>query len=152
MFPIAIPPLRAHKQDIPLLVDHYLTRFRIEFGKPNLKISPVSLEFMTQYDWLGNVRELQNIIQRAALLCVGETIEPEHLPKELSEGKVALPEAQGLREVERSARDNAARYAISKVLEQTGWSVKESAKILGIPEKTLYDRCKKLDIKLSKKK
>jgi two-component system response regulator HydG len=105
---------------------------------------------MMQYDWHGNVRELQNVIQRAVLLSTGQTIEPEHLPKELVEGTIPVNLAsRSLRELERKARENAARAAISKVLESTGWSVKESAKILEIPEKTLYDRCRKLGIKLA---
>jgi DNA-binding NtrC family response regulator len=150
VYPISLPALRDHKEDIPLLVDHYLEQYCRELGRPKLQISPLSLECMMQYDWHGNVRELQNVIQRAVLLSTGQTIEPEHLPKELVEGTIPVNLAsRSLRELERKARENAARAAISKVLESTGWSVKESAKILEIPEKTLYDRCRKLGIKLA---
>ncbi|HWP82416.1 MAG TPA: sigma-54 dependent transcriptional regulator [Bacteroidota bacterium] len=150
VYPISLPALRDHKEDIPLLVDQYLEQYCRELGRQKLEVSPVTLECMMRYDWHGNVRELQNVIQRAVLLSTGQTVEPEHLPKELVEGTASVPvEKRSLRDLEREARENAARTAIYRVLESTDWNVKESAKILEIPEKTLYDRCRKLGIKLS---
>ncbi|MBI3787349.1 MAG: sigma-54-dependent Fis family transcriptional regulator [Ignavibacteriales bacterium] len=151
VYPIALPPLREHKEDIPLLVEHILERF----GKDLLSeitIDPVAMDYMLQYNWPGNVRELENVIQRAMLLSAGETIQLEHLPKEIGGGDSSMSSGSSLPEIEKNARDSAARLAIYRYLEQTNWNIKESAKLLGIPEKTLYDKCSRLDIKLPKKK
>lgn len=151
VFPIALPPLREHKEDIPLLVEHILERF----GKDLLSeitIDPVALDYMFQYNWPGNVRELENVIQRAMLLSAGETIQLEHLPKEIGGGDSSVSSGSSLPEIEKNARDSAARLAIYRYLEQTNWNIKESAKLLGVPEKTLYDKCARLGIKLPKKK
>ncbi|MCI0708016.1 MAG: sigma-54 dependent transcriptional regulator [Ignavibacteriae bacterium] len=150
IFPITLPPLRQHKDDIPLLVQYYLERYGPELGKPNLSVSQSGMEFMMQYDWPGNVRELQNTIQRAILFCSSQKIEASDLPKEITEGKVTTAENIPLPLIEKQAKESAARLAILNALEQTGWNVKKSAQILSIPEKTLYDKCSNLGIKLKK--
>jgi len=101
-----------------------------------------------QYDWPGNVRELENILQRAILLSPGASIEPEHLPKEMVDSSIPVVDGESLPVIEREARDTAARVAIYRTLERTGWNIKESAKLLGVPEKTLYDKCSRLGIRL----
>ncbi|HEY5615081.1 MAG TPA: sigma-54 dependent transcriptional regulator [Bacteroidota bacterium] len=150
IFPITLPPLRQHKEDIPLLVQYYLERYGPELGKPNLSVSQSGMEYLTQYDWPGNVRELQNTIQRAILFCSSQKIEAADLPKELTEGKASPLSTMPLPVLEKQAKDSAARIAILNALEQTGWNVKKSAQILLIPEKTLYDKCSNLGIKLKK--
>ncbi|HXG37322.1 MAG TPA: sigma-54 dependent transcriptional regulator [Bacteroidota bacterium] len=150
IFPITLPALRQHKEDIPLLVEYYLQRYGPELGKPSLTISQSTMEHLLQYDWPGNVRELQNTIQRAILFCSSTKIEPHDLPKEITEGKVSPLANMPLPAIEKQARDSAARLAILNALEQTGWNVKRSAQILSVPEKTLYDKCSNLGIKLRK--
>jgi len=151
VYPISLPPLRAHKEDIPLLVDAFLVRYATTFGKPNLKISPEALNQLMVYHWPGNVRELENVVQRGILLSTGEMVRPENLPKEIGEARSGTFAPQSLRIIERETREAAARELILRTLEQTGWNVRESSKLLRIPEKTLYDRCKKLGIRLSKR-
>jgi DNA-binding NtrC family response regulator len=148
VYPIHLPPLRDHKDDIPLFVEHFLERFGKSLNKPSITVNPQALEYMMQYDWPGNVRELENILQRAILLSSSATIEPEHLPKEMVHGIVSIMEGQSLPDIERDARDSAARAVIMRTLERTGWNIKESALLLGVPEKTLYDKCSRLGIKL----
>ncbi|HEY4611781.1 MAG TPA: sigma-54 dependent transcriptional regulator [Bacteroidota bacterium] len=150
IFPITLPPLRQHKDDIPLLVQYYLERYGPELGKPNLSVSQSAQEYIVQYDWPGNVRELQNTIQRAILFCSTQKIEPPDLPKELTEGKASIQANVPLPVLEKQAKDSAARLAILNALEQTGWNIKKSAQILSIPEKTLYDKCSNLGIKLKR--
>ncbi len=148
VYPIHLPPLRDHKEDIPLFVEHFLERFGKSLNKPSMSVNPQALEFMMQYSWPGNVRELENILQRAILLSSSTSIEPEQLPKEMVHGAVPIVEGQSLPDIEREARDAAARAVIMRTLERTGWSIKESALLLGVPEKTLYDKCSRLGIKL----
>jgi two-component system, NtrC family, response regulator AtoC len=150
VYPIHLPPLREHKDDIPLFVDHFLERFGKSLNKPSITINPQALEYMMQYDWPGNVRELENILQRAILISPSASIEPEHLPKEMVQGGVPIVEGQSLPDIERDAKDGAARAAILRSLNRTEWNVKESAMLLGVPEKTLYDKCSRLGIKLKR--
>lgn len=148
VYPIHLPPLRDHKEDIPSLVEHFLQRFGKSLNKPSISVNPQALEYMMQYNWPGNVRELENILQRAILISPSASIEPDHLPKEMIHGAVPLVEGQSLPDIEREARDSAARAVIFKMFERTGWNIKESAALLGVPEKTLYDKCARLGIKL----
>ncbi|HLF20691.1 MAG TPA: sigma-54 dependent transcriptional regulator [Bacteroidota bacterium] len=150
IFPISLPSLRNHKEDIPLLVEYYLQRYGPELGKPKLSPSQSAIEYLQQYEWPGNVRELQNAIQRAILFCSTQKIEPTDLPAEILEGKKAIGQNVPLPTLEKNAKDSAARLAILSALEQTGWNVKKSAQFLSIPEKTLYDKCSNLGIKLKR--
>lgn len=148
VYPIHLPPLRDHKEDIPLFVDHFLERFGKSLNKPSISVNPQALQCMMQYNWPGNVRELENILQRAILLSSSASIEPEHLPKEMVHGGISIVEGQSLPDIERDARDSAARVVIMRTLERTSWNIKESALLLRVPEKTLYDKCSRLGIKL----
>jgi two-component system response regulator AtoC len=150
VYPIHLPPLREHKEDIPVLVEHFMHRFGKTLSKPVLKVSPMVLELLLQHDWPGNVRELENVLQRAILISPTGSIEPDHLPKEIFDSTSPVVMGQSLPEIEREARDSAARVVIYKTLEQTNWSVKESSKLLGVPEKTLYDKCARLGVKLKR--
>jgi len=140
VYPIHMPPLREHKEDIPLLVEHFLRRFGKALGKPAVRVETLALDLLMQYDWPGNIRELENVLQRAILLSPTATIDPDHLPKEIVEAETPVVSGQSLPEIEKGARESAARIAIYRTLERTNWSVKESARMLGIPEKTLYDK------------
>jgi Nif-specific regulatory protein len=78
--PIVVPPLRERPEDIPLLVDHFLGKFRRENQLPDLTIDPEAVRLLTRYRWPGNVRELENVVERATLLCDGKTIRPADIP------------------------------------------------------------------------
>ena len=79
VFPITIPPLRERAGDVPILARHFVERFCRDLNKKALPLSPASLDDMQAYGWPGNVRELQNCIERAVILCDGDTIQPRHL-------------------------------------------------------------------------
>ena len=151
VYPIAIPPFRQHKEDIPLLVEHFLRRYEVELSRPKLRVSPLTLEHLMEYSWPGNIRELENVIQRAILLSPTSVIEPQHLPKEIAENSILSSGSMSLPEMEKEAKNRAGRVAIYKALEQANLNVREAAKLLGVPEKTLYDKCSKLGIKLRSK-
>ena len=81
---IDLPPLRQRKNDIPLLAEHFITKFAEENGKPVLRLSPEALRPLMDYDWPGNVRELENVIERAVVLATGSSFTPELLPENLT--------------------------------------------------------------------
>ncbi|MEW6509532.1 MAG: sigma-54 dependent transcriptional regulator [Bacteroidota bacterium] len=143
---IDVPPLRARKQDIPLLVSSFLSHRLKSRIKKN--ISPRAVEVLMGYDWPGNIRELENVIERAAILCHNDTIEPHDLS--LPSTPMALPtgglgeekigSAIPLKEIE--------RMHIEGVLKSFRGNKAESAKILGISLKTLYTKLQQYQIKL----
>ena len=143
---IEIPPLRSRKDDIPLLVESFLEhRMRSKVKK---RIDPEALKILSEYDWPGNIRELENVIERAAILCRNDTIRPEDLS--LPSTPVALPAGSGgegkigtpipLKEVE--------RMHIEGVLKNLRGNKAESSKVLGISLKTLYTKLQQYQIKI----
>jgi two-component system NtrC family response regulator len=89
-----LPPLRERIDDIPLLVEHFVGKFARQLNKPELKISPAALRFLTTLPWEGNIRELENTIERASILCVNNTIEPKDVQPDGNLTKVAAPVSQ----------------------------------------------------------
>jgi two-component system response regulator AtoC len=146
VIPIHVPPLRERKEDVPLLVSHFVDRFNRELGK---KVKPVSrdvMEALVAYDWPGNVRELKNVIERAMLLDAEDEILLAHLPGEIHHGdrvRTSGDEAarvltsffpMTLREME--------RVQIERTLEQTNGNKSRAATILGISRQTLREKLK----------
>ncbi|NLI81909.1 MAG: sigma 54-interacting transcriptional regulator [Deltaproteobacteria bacterium] len=86
---VALPPLRDRKDDIPLLVNHFLRKFANEESSCNLRIHPEAMRLLLDYHWPGNVRELENVIERAVILCNGESVEAKDLPPEVTAPRVA---------------------------------------------------------------
>ena len=140
---IELPPLRERREDIPLLVDHFINQFG---NKPNRKISGVSeetLRILINYSWPGNVRELENIIQRAIALCRHEVILPEDLPSSMlrEPGEESLLE-KGLHK--KYTMDQLEKEYIKKVLIEAGGNKSKAAEILGLDRKTLYRKIEEI--------
>jgi DNA-binding NtrC family response regulator len=133
-----MPPLREHKEDIPLLADHFLHRFAQETNKPVDQISREALDEMMLYDWPGNVRELGNAMERAVVVGRGRRIVPEDLPIFRPE-HVSPARGRTLREVETNH--------LNSVLNETQWNISKSAEILGIDRSTLYDKIKRYELR-----
>jgi len=139
-FPILLPALRERIEDVPLLAEALLAR--VAAGR-NLRLSPEALERLMAYDYPGNVRELRNVLERASLLCDGDVIQPEHLPPEVIQGDDAL----GL-----SASAPAQGKTLEEIEDEALWrrlaihqgNRKTLAAELGISERTLYRRLRKL--------
>ena len=139
---LMLPPLRQRREDIPLLVDHFIGRFNRLRDKEITGVSPDALGILLAHDYPGNVRELENIIEHAFVLCHGGIIRPEHLPDPLrpAEGGPVPPGARTLQELE-------ARF-ISDALRRNGWNRLATAKELGIHKTTLWRKMKQLGIEL----
>jgi formate hydrogenlyase transcriptional activator len=146
VFPIISPPLRNRKEDIPLLVKHFVKKYEGKMGKEIKNINDKVIDALMRYDWPGNIRELENLIERALILTTGKTLEYGNwIPaaKNISSNGKAGP--QKMDEVEKEH--------IICILEKTNWKVsgeKGAAKILGLNATTLEARMKKLGIERGK--
>jgi len=144
VFPIVIPALRDRREDIPLLVAHFLTVYARELKKDVKTISPEALDLMMRLPWTGNVRELQNCIERAVILCDGRTVKPEHLgmPTQGSATPVEVSSGDGLQAVSSAASRVAETKMIERVLAETGGNKSRAAEILKVSYKTLLTKIK----------
>jgi two-component system response regulator HydG len=137
--PISLPPLRERRDDIPLMIEYFIKKFNLEMGKSVEKISPKTVEILVNYDYPGNIRELENIIEHTLVLCNGNTILPEHLPKDIQVMKSdhvdrAIGREHPLEAIEREL--------ITKVLNQCDWNLKETSEKLKISRTTLWRKMK----------
>jgi transcriptional regulator with GAF, ATPase, and Fis domain len=141
VYPINVPPLRQRREDIPLLVEHFVGVFSKKMGKTITSVAPSALEALRSYLWPGNVRELANVIERAVITTTGTVLQISNFTETLS---AAAPHklSKTLEEVEREH--------IIAVYEAMGWKIEGpdgAAKILGLPPSTLRSRMRKLKIK-----
>jgi len=143
VFPIYMPPLRERKDDIMLLADHFLERIAAENNKDISRISTPAIEMLTRYHWPGNIRELENCIERAVLLCDGDVIRSEHLPPSLQMVK-GTDSAAGRSLSEIIA--NKERELIVDALKKCGGQQRQAARELGITERILGYKLKKYGI------
>jgi two-component system, NtrC family, response regulator AtoC len=154
--PITIPPLRERGDDVLLLSDHFLERFKREFHKPSLRLTDDARTRLRTYTWPGNVRELQNAIERATILAHGAEIGPEALqlpsarpaPSELPEGMLEehfIWEGP-LEEVSQRALAHVERFKIQNALRETKWNKTRAAEKLGVSYKTLLSKIRALNL------
>jgi two-component system response regulator AtoC len=149
---ILIPPLRERREEIPQLVEHFLRRFRVRYGKPPIDLSGRLMRAFQEYPFPGNVRELENMVKRIVVLESEDSILAEVLqpPAGTQSGRSPLldwieevEETAGeipLREVGRRAALEAERETIGRVLHHTNWNRKQAARILGVSYKTLLQK------------
>jgi DNA-binding NtrC family response regulator len=151
VFSIFLPPLREHREDIPLLARHFLKQYNPMIGKNVKNISEESIKLLVDYSWPGNVRELQNAIQRAIIMAE-DIILPKHLPFYLKENKVgadfmsARIEGEGtdfsLKKIINQLSQDTERRIILDVLKETNWNKAKAARLLKINYKTLFLKIK----------
>ncbi len=146
VIPIPVPPLRERRDDIPMLVRHFIQKHSTKIGRPALQVSPEALDALVRYDWPGNVRELGNVLERVVALCGNDQVEFEDLPREVREflpsevAVVALP-AEGV-----SLEDKVAALEtslIKQALERSRYSQKKAAELLGLTPRSLRYRLQK---------
>jgi transcriptional regulator with PAS, ATPase and Fis domain len=139
---VELPPLRQRKEDIPVLVEQFITRFNRLHGKSITAVSAEALSLMMAYDWPGNIRELENVIERAFVLCPEGPIGIEHLSEELAArgGDREAPATI------RAARDMMEAQAFRAALERNRWNCLATARELGIHKSTLFRTMKRLGI------
>ena len=143
VFPIYMPPLRDRKDDIMLLADYFLEKIAAENNKDISRISTPAIEMLTRYHWPGNIRELENCIERAVLLCNDDVIRSEHLPPSLQMVKKdEAVERRSLTEI----IENKERELIVDALKKFDGKQRKTAKELGISERILGYKIKKYNI------
>jgi two-component system response regulator PilR (NtrC family) len=152
---IVLPPLRERKEDIPLLVQHFVEKYAEENGRTPLNVQPEAVDMLMEYDWPGNVRELENVIERAVVLSPGRMLGPDLIPENVRRAprpftpQVVLP-PEGI-----SLKDVTAAYErqwIESALEAAGGVQKRAAELLHIKPTTLNEMIKRYDIRPRRKK
>ena len=170
IIPMYLPPLRERKTDIPDLIDFFVARFAEEYAQPKATVSAEAFKRLMSYDWPGNIRELENTLKRALVLCSGRVLLPEHFPK-LAEGEIHSSVLEGstlegqlrilltewVNQSLESGESEDALYAKIRaifekplfeiVLKQTGWNRSKAAEILGINRNTLHSKMDEHDIR-----
>jgi DNA-binding NtrC family response regulator len=141
---LRVPPLRERTEDIPLLCDFFLDKFRQRYQKNVKTIAPAAYHLLIRNRWPGNVRELENAIERGVLVAKGSEITVTDLPESIREesspsAEFVIPPHRTLAEIE--------RMAILQTLQRTNWNKQEAAAILGLYRPTLYSKMKKHEIK-----
>jgi len=149
---IDLPPLRQRKNDIPMLVEHFIEKFAKENERPPLRITPESLRPLMDYDWPGNVRELENVIERAVVLSTGSGLTSDLFPDNVTGKNLSLaaiehsPDASLFEIIE-----DCERRVITDMLEKCGWNQTEAAERFHIPLSTLNQKIKRLNVEIKKK-
>lgn len=165
---LRLPPLRERREDIPVLVHHFVRKAAERFHKKELRVAPSAMRALEQHHWPGNVRELENIIQRAMVLAEGQTIEVAHLPALLRDSTVnanAEPAAEttplGVFEQAAATECDSVlagssyeaemrrfkRSLVLRTLRRNGWRKAESARALGVARGYLHRLINQLDIR-----
>jgi DNA-binding NtrC family response regulator len=137
---IILPPLRDRKDDIPLLVNHFINKLNKKLNKNIHAISEDVQEIFMDYNWLGNVRELEHTLEHAFIVCRQDTITVDNLPAnfgELKEEKASAMEIEGENE----------ELIILEALKKAGWNKSKAARILGVNVRTIYRKIEKYNIK-----
>jgi DNA-binding NtrC family response regulator len=163
---LSLPPLRDRREDIPLLLVHFLARFCTENARPLRQFTPAALKLLMDYEWPGNVRELENVVERAVVLSTQERVDVDLLPEslrskeivrgvrlQLSEFLPPLPGEPGSRRAADNPNpslfqiiDEVERRIIIDMLERTGWNQTEASERFMIPLSTLNQKIKRLGI------
>ncbi len=150
VFPVTVPPLRERKSDIPLLVDAFLKNLALKLGKPLEAVSKKGMELLMGYGWPGNIRELQNVMERAAILAQRPIVD---ISDSLIPPQLQQPSAQArAREAQYRTLEDRERWYIRQILDEVDWIIggkQGAAEILGLPPSTLRSRMKKLGIQRS---
>ncbi|HOF33132.1 MAG TPA: sigma-54 dependent transcriptional regulator [Spirochaetota bacterium] len=151
VFPVEIPPLRQRREDIPVLINYFLTKFNSEYGR-DVVFSDKAVDFFCKYEWPGNVRELENAMRRIVLISVGKEISAEYIKSifdHISQDNIDIPQAniksnyQTLDEVEKKA--------ILESLRLNSFNISKTSSVLGISRKTLHNKLRAYGISVEKK-
>ena len=134
---ITIPPLRERKEDIPLLVQHFLEKYSHETTKRVDHITPDAVKRLVAYEWPGNVRELENAIERAVVLCKSRTLDIQDFSF-VQTSPLIPSKPMSLREME--------KYYIQRILDGCDWNITQAAKILNINRVTLHKKIKRFEM------
>ncbi len=155
VFPIQIPPLRERTRDVVILARHFVDRFCRDLNKKPLTLSTTALDELNSYSWPGNVRELQNCIERAVILCDGDTIQPRHLNLSFRQPTTANPIASPWEEIDlsgtmtdalRRVTSEVERRKLDRALSEAAGNKQRAAETLQISYKTMLQKLKEYGI------
>ncbi|MCK4249306.1 MAG: sigma-54-dependent Fis family transcriptional regulator, partial [Candidatus Omnitrophica bacterium] len=141
---ITLPPLRERREDITYLFDYFMKKFSAKFGRKIKNISMEAMEVLMNYHWPGNVREFENVLQRAIILEEGDTITIEHLPDILP--AAAAVHSDSLSGLVKNKVNEIEKQEILKALNENQWNRTLSARHLGVSRKGLYNKMKEYGI------
>src|SRR5437588_727889 len=149
---IDLPPLRQRKEDIPLLVEFFLRKYSQENDRPLRRLTPEALRPLVNYSWQGNVRELENVIERAVVLSMGTEIGPDLLPDHIAGRGTKLPVLEHRPDASLfDIMEDCERRIIVDMLEKCGWNQTDAAERFRVPLSTLNQKIKRLNIEIKKK-
>jgi len=143
---IEVPPLRERKEDLPILIEHFLEKFRLETGKPIERISDDAMKVLITFDWPGNVRQLENTVEHAVVIAKGPEIAAKDLPGSVTSEKIS----QTIASLENQSLAALEQEHIINILNANNWNITRSAQILGINRLTLYNKIKHYNLKSNK--
>lgn len=124
---LRLPPLRERREDIPLLLDHYVRYYGEIHGKPDLRISKAAMGYLSQYSWPGNIRELENVVKAAVVLCPQDVLFLEHFPFEMVLKKEALAASE-----EGLSLETVLKMHILRVLDHFRWNKRKTSQALHV--------------------
>jgi two-component system response regulator AtoC len=154
---IHLPPLRERQEDVPLLISHFLEKYNARFNKKILGVEQDAMRVLVEYKWPGNIRELENVVERCMLFCDHEEIKVLDLPPDLIQSGARdsssmidesdLRPEDGLKDQIRAITANLEKTLIAKALDQTGRNVTKAARLLKISRKSLQIKMKELGLR-----
>lgn len=143
--PIYLPPLRERKEDIPLLLEHFLNIFNLRANKNIVEITKDAQELLISYDWPGNIRELENVVERMVVLAKSDKIDVSDIPDNIIK---AREKRLSFKESVYQAKAKLERELLSKVLQEVDGNRTKAAKILGVDRKTLHKKIKEYNLQI----
>lgn len=155
VFSVSLPPLRNRQEDIPLFLNYLLERWTVKDGIPRKQVDPEVVRYLQQYHWPGNIRELQNVLERMVGLCSGERIGVDNLPPEIltpTAPPTLIPDkpvaVNKIREKRKDVLAERERQEIINLLNQYGGNISRVARTMEISRNTVYRKIKQYDINL----
>jgi transcriptional regulator with GAF, ATPase, and Fis domain len=150
VFPLNLPPLRKRKDDIPLLVSHFVERFNQKTGRSIKTISAAAMRVFMNYTWPGNVRELENAIEHAFVICTSDQIGLHDLPQEILNPDLqrSIRRLHGIEEPEEEYRKKMTRGTLLALLQDSHWNKAEVSRRTGLSRATIWKYMKKWEIPL----
>ncbi|MBN2009725.1 sigma-54-dependent Fis family transcriptional regulator [candidate division KSB1 bacterium] len=158
VFPLFLPPLRDRKPDIPTLVTNFIEKYNTKNNTAVKRISDSAMQYLTEYDWPGNIRELENVLERSMLLVEEDTILPEHLPMNVISHGGATIDGGGYMDIKKTFSissnivplDEVEEAVLKQALRMNNYNMSSTATKLGIGRTTLYRKLQKYQIKVER--
>ena len=150
VFPIILPPLREHKEDIPLLISHFITTLNKKTGKQIVDSSRQVMRSLMDYNWPGNVRELENALEHAFVLCRSDRIQREDLPIEIRQANLTDTGRPQMSHFNSTKRKKITKESLLQLLDECNWNKAEAGRQIGVSRTAIWKYMKKWDIPLQR--